>query len=119
MRRDVSWTPITEEGLKIEIERALANMTEDARRQFADIRIPFLKFRCKRHELASDETLYAIASKGRQYIIYDDAEGDFGLVVLSPDEDGQTLRFWVLAGGLSSAMRVLESGDYSACLVAP
>jgi hypothetical protein len=119
MRRNVSWAPITEEDLKTEIEHALIKMTEEARRQFTVFRIPFLKLRCKRHELAGDETLYAIANKGRQYIIYDDAEGDFGLVVLPPGEGEHILRFWVLAGGLSDAMQVLESGDYSACLVAP
>ncbi|MDR2030860.1 MAG: hypothetical protein LBP86_01055 [Azoarcus sp.] len=115
----MSWTPITKEDLNTEIEYALAKMTEEMRRQFTAIRIPFLEFRCRRHEWMGDETLYAIANKGRQYIIYDDAEGEFGLVVLSPDEISQTLRFWVLAGGLSNAMKVLENGDYSACLVAP
>ncbi|MDR0701069.1 MAG: hypothetical protein LBF61_01450 [Azoarcus sp.] len=119
MKRDVSWTPISKEGLNTEIERALAKMTEEMRRKFAAIRIPFLEFRCRRHELMGDETLYAIASKGRQYIIYDDVESDFGLVVLSPGESERTLRFWVLADGLPNAMRVLENGDYSACLVAP
>ncbi|MDR3214520.1 MAG: hypothetical protein LBT71_11465 [Azoarcus sp.] len=114
----MSWKPITEEELKTEVEQALAAMPEEARRQFADIRIPLLRLRCRRNRLTGDETLYAIAGKGRQYIIYDDAEGDFGLAVLSSDR-GEALNFWVLAGALSNAMRVLESGDYSACLVAP
>ncbi|MDR1463120.1 MAG: hypothetical protein LBI68_08310 [Azoarcus sp.] len=115
----MSWAPITEEGLKAEIEHALTRMAEETRHKFADFRIPFLKLSCRRHKFAGVETLYAIACKGRQYIIYDDAEGDFGLVVLPPGEDGAVLHFWVLAGELSDAMRVLENGDYSACLVAP
>ncbi|MDR0633958.1 MAG: hypothetical protein LBF91_03160, partial [Azoarcus sp.] len=116
---DVSWKPITEEELKTEVEQALATMPEEARRQFADIRISPLKLRCQRNGLIGEETLYAIAGRGRQYIVYDDVEDDFGLAVLSSSDRDETLRFWVLAGALSTAMRVLESGDYSACLLAP
>lgn len=117
--RNVSWKPITEEDLKTEVEQALAAMPEEARRQFAGIRISPLKLRCQRNGLAGEETLYAIAGRGRQYIVYDDVEDDFGLAVFSSSDRDETLRFWVLAGALSNALRVLESGDYSACLVAP
>jgi len=100
------------------LNQALEVLGEEARRQFEDIRIPFQKLRCRRNELTTEDTLYAVAHKAGQYVIYDGAEGDFGLAV-TPCSDDDVLCLWVLANDLAHAMQVLESGDYSRCLVAP
>ncbi|MDR1853984.1 MAG: hypothetical protein LBR05_03655 [Azoarcus sp.] len=118
MTNATGWRPITEDELALEVARAYAALPEDDRRDFQEMRIPFRKLRCQRDGFCGEETLFAIAQKGRQYIIYDDAEGEFGLAVLSEDES-EVLHFWVLTRALSDALAVLENGDYSNCLVAP
>ena len=114
----MTWRPITEAELTTEIDLALDTMPDEFRHHFSVIRIQPLRLRCRRSALAEDEVIFAVASRGHQYIIYDDSEGDFGLVVLS-NGASEVLQFWVLAGGLCAAMQVLESGDYSHCRVAP
>jgi len=118
VKHDTSSLPISEEELMTKIEQSLVVMAENLRQQFEDMRIPFLKLRCRRNELSGEESLYAVAHKGKQYVIYDEAENDFGLAVTPCDKE-DVLSLWVLAGDLDNALRVMESGDYSRCLVAP
>lgn len=118
MKHDIASLPISEEELMTKIEQSLADMAENLRQQFEDMRIPFLKLRCRRNELTDEEPLYAIAHRGKQYVIYDEAENNFGLAV-TPCNKEDVLSLWVLAGDLDNALRVMESGDYSRCLVAP
>src|SRR3569833_1607907 len=68
--------------------------TEQAEKQHTD-KNPKIRFPCFRDEHHGIEHVFAIARLGKDLLIFDDAEDEFGLG--EPGEDG-VLRNWVLCG---------------------
>ncbi|GHU02545.1 hypothetical protein FACS1894154_12430 [Betaproteobacteria bacterium] len=114
----MGWEPISESELASWVEQAYAAMTGSERRQFDEIRIPLRRLFCQRSPMLGPEVLYAVARRGRQYLIFDDVEEDFGIATHSGDEM-EVLNSWVLVGELQHALHTLLSGDYGNCVIAP
>jgi hypothetical protein len=111
------WKAITEAELTLHVKTSIENMTDDERQQFVRIRIPVQRLMCRRDDFTGDEPMFAVARSGNLFIIFDDAEDDFGIAISSNEQE--TLRHWVLAGELKHALQALTSGDFGACVVAP
>jgi hypothetical protein len=114
----MGWKPVDEAGLAAWVEQGYAAMSATERRLFDELRIPVRRLLCQRSPLMGHEVLHAVARRDQQFIIFDDVEDDFGIARHSGDEN-EVLHSWVLAGELQWALRVLVSGDYGNCVIAP
>jgi len=98
----MTWKPISEAELRIQIQSALGPMSKPDRQKFDSIRTPLRRIPCRRSAQAGSEEVFVLAHVGSRVLLFDDVEDEFGVgnVVGS-----SALERWELLGDLSNALR--------------
>jgi len=98
--------PITAPELNAFLTSEKAKLSSELADFLRSVEIALIRFPCFRDEQHGIEHVFAIARLGKDLLIFDDAEDEFGLG--EPGEDG-VLRNWVLCGDLIDALRIVRS----------
>lgn len=102
----MDWQPITEKELSLQIEEAVFQMSEEARRKFESVRAPISKVECRRGSRYGEEQLFVLCRSGNKLLLFDDVEDEFGIAVFGFQGDAPLME-WKLFSTLEQALSEL------------
>jgi hypothetical protein len=102
----MTWQPISESELKLQLQSALEQMSEVERKKFASIQTPIYRIPCRRNNQTADEQIFVVAHSKNKILLFDDVEDEFGVADLI-ETPPRVLKEWDLVGDLATALHKL------------
>ena len=103
----MTWQPISETKLKLQLEDAVAEMSELDRKKFISVQTPLYRIPCRRiTNKTADEQIFVVARSENKILLFDDVEDEFGVADLV-ETSLPVLEKWELVGDLEAALRKL------------